>query len=176
MHAVCGIDPNNSASRIYSTTIEDNNSSLTANTHQHLNFSEDKCRITLSRFIKEVNGRDVRFIQAKATLFDDEVDEAHDLFYLVKMPENSKAESSFLNSPAPQNPATVAKRKSQHSRLFFPRNVNNGVPYETFHSNSQINNDNPSPIINEQLIGRQSSHDSAEQANTAAFNNSLKPA
>ena len=36
---------------------------------------------------KTVEGRVVRFIEAKACLMDDEVDEAHDLFYFVKMPE-----------------------------------------------------------------------------------------
>ena len=101
----------------------------------------------MSRFNKEVNGRNVRYIQAKATLFDDEVDEAHDLFYLVKIPESSKDDISFQNSPATQNPATTAtKRKTQQSRLFFPRNVNNAVPYETMHSHSQIDNTFPSPM------------------------------
>ena len=46
----------------------------------------------LSRFTKRVKGRDVRYIWAKATLFDDEVDEAHDLFYLVKMPEERNSQ------------------------------------------------------------------------------------
>ncbi len=87
MQAVCGMDPGHSAGRKYSTTMEDN-SSITAFTNHNLNF-EDECRITLERFSKKVNGREVRYIQAKATLYDDEVDEAHDLFYLVKMPENS---------------------------------------------------------------------------------------
>ena len=72
------------------------------------------------------------------------------------MPESSKDESSFQNSPATQNPATTAtKRKTQQSRLFFPRNVNNAVPYET-------DNTIPSPMGNEQPVGRQSSHNSAE--------------
>jgi len=87
MQAVCGLDPGTTDGRKYSTTMEDN-SSITAHTHHNLNF-EDECRITLSRFNRKVNGRDTRFIKAKATLFGDEVDEAHDLFYLVKMPENS---------------------------------------------------------------------------------------
>ena len=89
MQAVCGLDSGIREGRKYSTTMEDN-SSITAHTNHNLNF-EDECRITLSRFNKKVNGRDQRFIRAKATLFDDEVDEAHDLFYLVKMPENSPA-------------------------------------------------------------------------------------
>ena len=66
----------------------EDNSSITAHTQHNLNF-EDECRISLSRFNKRVNGREVRYIRAKATLLDDEVDEAHDLFYLVKMPEDS---------------------------------------------------------------------------------------
>ena len=41
----------------------------------------------MSRFTKTINGRNVRYIKAKASLMDDEVDEAHDLFYLVKMPD-----------------------------------------------------------------------------------------
>ena len=64
-------------------------------THHNLNF-EDECRISLSRFTKQVNGKDVRYIQATATLFDDEVDEAHDLFYLVKMPEHTVS-AAYLN-------------------------------------------------------------------------------
>jgi hypothetical protein len=87
MQAVCGTDPSLSTSRKYSTTMEDT-SSITALTHHNLNF-EDECRITMSRFNKRMNGREILFIKAKATLMDDEVDEAHDLFYLVKMPETS---------------------------------------------------------------------------------------
>ena len=66
----------------------EDNSSITALTNQNLNF-EDECRITLARFNKSVNGREIRYIRAQAMLLDDEVDEAHDLFYLVKMPEAS---------------------------------------------------------------------------------------
>ena len=143
---VCGVDTTNSASRLYSTTIEDN-SSITANTHQHLNFSEDSCRITLNLFNKEINGRSVRFIQAKATLFDDEVDEAHDLFYLVKMPEHSNSGKKFsaksssaqispthtnlkqvaaLSGALGKNQTKGASRKADNgnSRLFFPRQRN----------------------------------------------------
>ena len=87
MQAVCGNDPSLSTSRKYSTTMEDT-SSIAALTHHNLNF-EDECRITMSRFNKRMNGREILFIKAKATLMDDEVDEAHDLFYLVKMPETS---------------------------------------------------------------------------------------
>ena len=78
MQAVCGLDADTTITR---TTLDDN-SSITALTQQNLNF-EDECRISLSRFSKKVNGRDVRYIQAKAQLLDDKVDEAHDLFYLV---------------------------------------------------------------------------------------------
>ena len=111
-----------------------------------------------------MHGRDVRFIQAKATLYDDEVDEAHDLFYLVRMPENSlAATSSFQNSsPHSQNlGGTTAKRKSQHSRLFFPRNVNSVIPYET----------NNSLMMNNELHQLSSP---IENADTAVFNNSSK--
>ena len=67
----------------------EDNSSITAHTYYHYNSnSEDECRISLSRFTKKVEGRDIRYIKAKACLMDDEVDEAHDLFYLVKMPED----------------------------------------------------------------------------------------
>ena len=65
-------------------------SSITALTNHNLNF-EDDCRITLACFNKTVNGREIRFMRAQAMLLDDEVDEAHDLFYLVKMPETSYA-------------------------------------------------------------------------------------
>lgn len=88
MQAVCGLDPQTSLGRKYSTTMEDN-SSITALTNHNLNF-EDECRISLSRFNKRVNGKEVRYIRAQATLLDDEVDEAHDLFYLVKIPEASQ--------------------------------------------------------------------------------------
>ena len=60
MQAVCGSDPSVLAGRKYSTTMEDN-SSITGHTHHNLNY-EDECRITLSRFNKKVNGREVRFI------------------------------------------------------------------------------------------------------------------
>ena len=61
--------------------MEDNSSIIT---QHNLNF-EDECRISLSTFTKKVNGKDTKFIRAQATLFDDTVDVAHDLFYLVKM-------------------------------------------------------------------------------------------
>lgn len=76
----------------------EDNSSLTAFTQHNLNFA-DECRISLSRFTKKVNGRDARFIQATATLYDDEVDEAHDLFYLVRIPDKSQQASTLsMNS------------------------------------------------------------------------------
>lgn len=85
MQAVCGADIESTVTRKYSTTMDDN-SSITALTHK--NFDDD-CRISLSRFTKKINGREVRYIRAQAILFDDNVDEAHDLFYLLKIPEPS---------------------------------------------------------------------------------------
>ena len=99
LQGVCGADPSSlSAGRKYSTTMEDNSSIIA--THNNLNF-EDDCRITLNRFKKKgANGKEVLFIQAWATLTDDEVDEAHDLLYLVRMPEVvSGAASSTGLSP-----------------------------------------------------------------------------
>ena len=93
MAAVCGLDPSSALARSgrqYNTTMEDN-SSITAHTyHLHNSNFEDECRISLSRFTKTIEGRDIRYIKAKASLMDDEVDEAHDLFYLVKMPEDQQ--------------------------------------------------------------------------------------
>ena len=87
MQGVCGVDPSNSIGRKYSTTMEDT-SSIMAHTHHNLNL-EDDCNIQLSRFSKLTGGREQLFIQAKVKLMDDEVDEVHDLLYLVKMPEGS---------------------------------------------------------------------------------------
>ena len=80
MQAVCGLDCETTMTRKYSTTME-NQSTITN--------IEDECQIALSRFTKRVKDRDVRYIQATATLLDDTVDEAHDLFYLVQMPEGA---------------------------------------------------------------------------------------
>ena len=71
----------------------EDNSSITAHTYYNNNSNfEDECRISLSRFNKTINGRNVRYIKAKASLMDDEVDEAHDLFYLVKMPDDPQSD------------------------------------------------------------------------------------
>ena len=60
MQAMCGLDADTTMTRKYSTTLGDD-SSITALTHHNLNF-EDECRISLSRFTKKVNGKDVRYI------------------------------------------------------------------------------------------------------------------
>ena len=45
---------------------------------------DDECRIVMERFEKKQGNRMRRFIKATVTLFDDDVDEKHDLFYMVK--------------------------------------------------------------------------------------------
>lgn len=121
MQSVCGVDPGVSLGRKYSTTMEDN-SSFTAFTQHNLNF-EDECRITLSRFTKQVNGRDARFIMATALLFDDEVDEAHDLFYLVRMPDVSTTSTVSLISSAVRERAQGSKLRASSSDYACPENV-----------------------------------------------------
>ena len=64
MQAWCGLDPSGGASasagRKYSTTAEDF-SSITDTRFNNLHNGDD-CHISLSRFNKKVNGREVRYI------------------------------------------------------------------------------------------------------------------
>ena len=95
MQSVCGLDHIVNGRKYSTATIEEGGSSVISGncSHQNLNF-RDECHISLKRFNKKgVNGREMRYIQAKATLLTDEVDEAHDLFYLVRIPENSPVQS-----------------------------------------------------------------------------------
>ena len=140
MQGMCGHDPSGplSAGRKYSTTMEDN-SSITALTHNQLNFDDD-CRISLNRFKKKgQNGREMLFIQAKAILTDDEVDEAHDLLYLVKMPEVFNDAGSIQNhSPEHSNKKMVdINRKAVHQKPGgSAKNLLNGSEQSFQRSNS----------------------------------------
>ena len=68
-------------------TMTSDNSSITAsNLQNYLNY-QDECKIVMHRFNKQEAGKFVRYIEVVVTLFEDNVDEMHDLFYLVKLPD-----------------------------------------------------------------------------------------
>ena len=68
-------------------TLTTDNSSITgSHINNYFNY-EDECKIVMHRFNKQEGGKIVRYIEAVVTLFEDNVDEMHDLFYLVKLPD-----------------------------------------------------------------------------------------
>ena len=96
LQAVCGADQG-MGHRKYSTTIGDNSSQMTTQNYHE----DDECRIVMERFEKKQGNRTRRFIKATVTLFDDDVDEKHDLFYMVKQPDNPTVSNTRANGVPP---------------------------------------------------------------------------
>ena len=79
----------------------------------HNYHEDDECRIVMERFEKKQGNRMRRFIKATVTLFDDDVDEKHDLFYMVKQPDNPTVSNTRTNGVPPLQNRQLLDNKDQ---------------------------------------------------------------
>ena len=91
LSAMCGVDVGNQNGQTYSTNVGDN-SSFTVTTNVFT--AEDECKIEMKRVNKRRGNTTIRCIEARVTLHEDKIDEHHDLFYLVKLPDNPSVVAS----------------------------------------------------------------------------------